>query len=178
MPLIVEDGTALDSAQSAVSVAEVRAWADARGIVVPSIGEPGDLTIQRALITSMDYLQSPEFCYRGRPVSETQGIPFPRKYFYYDDETLLADNVVPANFKTAQIRLSIAVMSGVDLMPTLSNSNTDYIVKEKVGPIEIEYASPTNYNGITQITAVDALLATLTGGDCCPDVGFLKVRRV
>jgi len=179
MALIVENGTGLDTAQSAVSVAEVRTWAGLRGITVPAVGAPGDLEIEQALIKAMDYLQSPnDFCYRGELLNATQGIPFPRKCLYFEDGSLLADNVVPNNFKTAQIRLALAVLSGIDLMPTISGNATDYVTEEKVGPIEIKYADPTKYNGRTTITAVDSLLASLLGGDCCPSANFLKVFRV
>lgn len=178
MALIVEDGTGMPTAQSAVSAADVRTWAGLRGISVPAVGAPGDLEIEQALIKGMDYLQSNEFCYRGQLKVADQGIPFPRSNFYYQDGTALADDVVPNNFKVAQIRLSIEVLNGVDLMPTLSGNPLDYVIKEKVGPLETEYADPTKFNGRATITAVESLLAPLTGGDCCPPVGFLQVYRV
>jgi hypothetical protein len=171
MTLIVEDGTGMDTAQSAVSAAQLRAWAELRGITVPSNDPAGDTLIEQALVDAMDYLQV-DICYRGELVNENQGIPFPRKCFVYENGSTLGDSVVPNNFKTAQIRLALEVLKGTVLMPTLSGNASDYVIKDKVGPIETEYADPTKFSGKPTFTAVEALLASLIGGDCCPAVGF------
>ena len=174
MALIIEDGTGKADAQSVATAEELRGYALLRGISVPSNDAEGTAKIEAALLDAMDYL-SIKPCFQGEPFLATQSLPFPRKNVYIRDVKQI-DAFMPAAFKTAQIRLALAVLSGVVLMPNISGRSADYVVKEKVGPLEVEYANPTQFNGTTTFTAVDLLLAPLLGGECC-ETGFLKVFR-
>lgn len=172
--LIIEDGTGKTDAQSYASADDVRAFAAARGLSVPSNDPAGTTQIENALVAAVDYLET-QVCYQGKKTSSLQALEWPRKGVYFDDEAY-PDNAIPRNLKTAQIRLAFEVLSGRDLMPTISGTAEDFVVKEKVGPIETEYADPTKFSGMATFTAVDSLLAPLLG-DKCRHSGFFQVYR-
>ena len=172
--LIIEDGTGKPDAQSYVDVAGFRAFAAARGIPVPSDDTEGNAKVEQSLIAAIDYLET-MVCFQGRKTKAEQALSWPRKGVYIDDE-LYPDNVIPADIKTAQMRLTVESINGIDLMPTISGNAADFVVKEKVGPIETEYADPTKFSGRATFTAVDALLAKWLGDKCRQGVSF-KVYR-
>jgi len=150
MPLIIEDGTGVVDANSYVTTDEFKTYALARGITVPS-----DAEIDVALLKAIDYLEIKP-CYAGYKINEEQSLAFPRDAF----------TGIPKNLKIAQIRLAIAVLEGVDLLPIISGNSSDYVIREKVGPIETEYASGSQFSGQATFIAVDALLAALIGDNC------------
>lgn len=170
MALEVEDGTGMIDSQSYVSVAELKAYATARLIVLPSLDSKA---IEAALLKAMDYLES-KVCFKGEIVLDAQALSWPRKYVIIDNKEFAID-AIPKKLKLAQILLAIESMNGVDLMPTLSAQ--DYVIKEKVGPLETEYADPSKVGLQRQFTAVDALLAGLIGSECGHG-GYLTVYRV
>jgi len=150
MPLIIEDGTGVVDANSYVSTEEYKTYAIARGIAVPSDDE-----IDAALIKAMDYLEIKP-CFAGYKIDDEQSLAFPRDAF----------TGIPKNLKIAQIRLAIAVIEGIELLPNISGNSIDYVIREKVGPIETEYASGSQFSGQATFVAVDALLAALIGDNC------------
>lgn len=172
MALEIEDGTGKANAQSVASAADLRAYADARGVVVPSDDSPGNALIEQALINAMDYL-SIKYEYQGEIYQENQALPFPRKNVVIKGVTQ-ANNYMPKEFKTAQIRLGLAVLDGTELLPNISGSASDYVIKEKVGPIETEYADPTKFDGTDRFTAIDSLLFPLL---IRQSIGALTVYR-
>lgn len=172
--LIIEDGTGKVDAQSYVTVDEVRAFAVARGLSVPSSDDAGNAQIETALVQAADYLET-NLCYQGKKASSLQALQWPRSGVYFDDECY-SKTAIPANLKTAQIRLALEVLKGIDLMPTISGTASDFVVKEKIGPIETEYANPSNYDGRATFTAVDALLASLLGLECRHSGSFTVYR--
>ena len=172
--LIIEDGTGKVDSQSYASADDVRAFATARGLPVPSSDDAGNTEIENVLVVAVDYLET-QVCYQGKKTSSLQALEWPRKGVYFDDEAY-PDNAIPRSLKTAQIRLVFEVLRGVDLMPTISGTAADFVVKEKVGPIETEYADPSKFDGKATFTAVDALLAPLLG-DKCRHSGFFQVYR-
>lgn len=173
--LIIEDGTGKSDAQSYVDVAGFRAFTAARGIPVPSDDAQGNAKIEQSLISAVDYLEITQ-CWQGQRTKAEQALSWPRKGVVINGASF-PDNAIPANLKTAQIRLALEVLNGVDLMPTISGNAADYVIKEKVGPIETEYANPTEFSGQATFTAVDALLAPLLGTACKNAFGSFGVFR-
>lgn len=165
MALVVEDGTGIVGANTYVSNAEFRAYALAREISVPSDDAPGNATLDSKLILAMDYLETiPKF--EGEPLYESQTLAFPRDAF----------EGIPKNLKLAQIQLTLAALAGIELIPNVSGKYSDYVIKEKVGPIETTYADPTKFGGATIFTAVDALLEGLLA-DSFSGISFQVYRR-
>lgn len=172
--LIVEDGTGVIGAQSYVQASDVRQYASARGIPVPSDTTEGNLQIEQKLITAIDYLES-DICYQGSKTEADQELSWPRSGVVIEGADY-PDNRIPKNLRLAQIRLSIEALNGVDLMPTISGNAEDYIVKEEVGPIKTEYADPTKFSGLATFTAIDALLKPLLGSKCASGFSFAVYR--
>lgn len=173
MTLIIEDGTVVPNANTYVNVAEVRAFASARGITVPAANPAGDTEIEQALITAMDYLQNTQ-CYQGSQYdSENQSLEWPRSGVYFDG-ALYSYAAIPKKLKEAQIRLALEVLAGVVILPNTVAS--DYVVEETVGPITTKYANPTSVGIAPNFPMIDALLLPLLGTNC--KHGFLNVYRV
>jgi len=169
MELIVEDGSGVVGANSYVSADDYLTWAAARGL--PELEQE---QVEIAAVQAVDYLQI-EVCYSGYRVDEEQALEYPRTSVYING-VLFADDAVPSQLKQAQMHLMSAVLSGVPLMPNVSGNAADYVVKEKVGPIETTFADATVFNGRTSFTAVERLLAPLLGRNCTGFGSFNVVR--
>jgi hypothetical protein len=170
--IVVEDGTGVANANSYQTVANARAYALQRGISLSA----NDDVVGAQLVNATDYLESLECEYQGKRTDcETpQALAWPRKCVVLCCEDF-PDNQIPKNLTAAQNTLVIAQHSGVNLFPNVGPS--DYVIREKVGPIETEYADPTKAGITTRITGVDALLGPLFGS--CGEVGVtLRTVRV
>src|SRR5690242_3202764 len=99
MTLIIEDGTGVPNANSYVNVADLRAFAAARGISVPSADSEGDAAIEVALINAMDYLQYVP-CYKGAQSDSEQALEWPRTGVYMNG-SLYNSAAIPKQLKEA-----------------------------------------------------------------------------
>lgn len=169
--ITVEDGSNVADANSFVTLAEVRAYATQRGATLPAADD--DLAVM--VIKACDYLEAQANRYQGEVANEGQSLQWPRIDVYIGgSETAVASNAIPKQLKSAQCATVIALAEGVDIMPNYSAS--DFVVREKVGPIETEYADPTKVGIVPTLTAVDSLLAPLFGSTA---TGFaLRTLRV
>lgn len=104
-----------------VTVAELNAYATARGIILA-------LDEELTLLKAMDYIEIQS--YWGDKTDETQVLEFPRN----------GDTVVPEKIKTAQIITAILIDGGEDMFPTSEQA----VKREKIDVIEIEYQDYTN----------------------------------
>lgn len=167
----VEDGSIVANANSYQAVADAQAYAEQRGI---DLGDDEDV-IGAWLINATDYLQQFECEYQGtRTDCANQALAWPRTGVVLCCEDFDA-NTIPANLKAAQNALVLAQKSGIVLFPNIGPA--DYVIREKVGPIETEYADPIKAGITTRITGVEALLQPLFGS--CGEVGLsLRTMRV
>lgn len=156
--ITVEDGSNVADANSFVTLAEVRAYAAQRGATLPVADD--DLAVM--VIKSCDYLEAQANRYQGQIANEGQSLQWPRiEVFIGGSETEFASNAIPKQLKAAQCATVIAIADGFDIMPNYTASN--FVVREKVGPIETEYADPTKVGIAPTLTAVEALLQPLFG---------------
>ena len=153
MTLIVEDGTGLADAESYVTIAEFKAYHNARGNDIESLE---NAIIEQLLRKATDYMIA---AYRqrwaGSRVNATQSLDFPRYnvptndvyYSYY-----LPNDTVPNEVKNACAELALKAIAG-DLMADL----TQGVVREKADVIEVEYDkfSPVQ----TRYSQIDAMLS-------------------
>lgn len=169
--IVVEDGSIVANANSYQTVAQARAYALQRGITL----DADDDVVGAQLINATDYLQQFECQYQGKRTDcENQLLAWPRTGVVLCCEDF-DPNTIPANLKAAQNTLVIAQKSGVVLFPNIGPA--DYVIREKVGPLETEYANPIEAGITTRITGVDALLASLFGS--CGESQFaLRTMRV
>lgn len=167
--IVVEDGTGAANANSYVRIQYARTYASNRGIVLPSDDE-----VAAMLIRSTDYLEAQECRYQGKRTSPTQALAWPRTGVFLNCDEV-PSNVIPKSLIAAQVQLAMAINAGFDLQPNVSPQ--DYVTREKVGPIETEYADPLAVGIMPTFTAANALLAPLFG-ECASNKFALRTIRV
>jgi hypothetical protein len=167
--IIVEDGSGVANANSYQTVPQARQYALNRGVELSN----DDDVVAGQLISGTDYLETFACDFQGSRSSSTQALQWPRidVKLYGDD---LPSNVIPNLLQSALNQLVIAQESGIDLQPNYSAN--DFVIKEKVGPLETVYADPLNVGLKPNLTAVDALLAPLFGQCASSGFGFKTVR--
>ena len=156
MPLIIEDGSIVTGANSYQTVAQMRAYALARGVTLSAV----DADVEVLSFQAMDYLEGKRAKYQGCKTSEDQALQWPREVVYIDCYEI-DNNVIPSELKNAQNQLVIEIHAGLTVLPT---SQQGFATKEKVGPIEVEFSEMLGTNVIPTMTAVEALLRPLY---CC-----------
>ncbi len=166
--IVVETGSVVTGANSYVSVADARLYAADRGVTLPV--DDDDLGVM--LIKAADYLETFACEYQGSKVSGlAQPLEWPRTgVSIHGDE--LPSTVIPRSLINAQLQAMFAVNSGVDLQPVVNAR--DYVIREKVGDLEVAYANPLSVGIKSQISAVESLLAPLFGS--CGASMFQTVR--
>ena len=173
MALVVEDGTGLANATSYDSLANLRAFALARGIELPA----DDAEAEVLAIDAMDYLEAHRARYQGSKTHPgVQALQWPRTGVVLDCSYSLPDNVIPTELKQAQGHLMIEAFSGTPLMPS---SDGRVVKREKVDVIEREFMTGKEM-GTSGVPApsfptVDALLAPLITA-CGGGFGLTTVR--
>jgi hypothetical protein len=149
MTLVIENGTNVANANSYTTLAEIRAYALARGVTLPAV----DATLEIAAIKAMDYLESIRAQYQGLKTYSTQALQWPRTGVWIDNVEFPSTSI-PKLLKDAQCQLCIELNNGIDIMPT----STGYGIKrEKVDLIETEY----DVNIGTSISYMRAVVALL-----------------
>ncbi|AHI60034.1 TPA: hypothetical protein NNT57_004622 [Salmonella enterica] len=157
--LVIEDGTGLANANTYVSVEETRNYALNRGVILSANDD--DVAVQ--LIKSADYLNSLECEFKSLRLNDSQALAFPR-----------IGLGVPDAVRKAQMQGVIEQANGFDLLPTISASN--YVTKEKVGDLEVQYADPIVAGVKPVFAAIDALLFSLMKKNCQTGGGFISIR--
>ena len=137
MALVVEDGSIVAGANSYITADEYRTWANARGIDVEA-----SQFLERSILRAMDYFEQLHFI--GNKANENQPLQWPRTEAlidgYYADAT-----EIPVQVKTA---LYEAIKVEIDGLSQL-NTEDRRTIKEKIGDIEIQYASNSESKTIT-----------------------------
>lgn len=159
MPLIVEDGTGIEDANTYIDLADARALATLRGIDLS--GDDAELSSQ--LVVAADRITSYEDRFTGRRATGIQGLSHPRKCSMRYGEAYPIDSI-PKELKLAQITLADYIASGFDVWAPI---DLEGVTREKVGPIETEYALAIASDGenpyFAQIEAIlDPLFAPMT----------------
>lgn len=150
MTIIVEDGTIVSGANSYASEAELSAFAAARNITLS-----GDYTTEQLLITAMDYIES--LYYKGVKLTYDQPLQWPRADVYIDGYYNSVDNI-PKELKNGLMQAAIAVDSGNNPLQVEPRKT----VREKVGELEVEYA--TGASSVVIDTKILSFLSKLLDG--------------
>jgi hypothetical protein len=142
MTIVVETGSGLDpTANSYASLAAVRAYAEARGILVSE----DDDALSAQMILGMDYLESYWKQYIGTQTQPAiQPLQWPR-----DGVCLygvpIANNVIPRALVEA---LSLLVVDQTMNGNTTERIAQPFIKSEKIGPITTEYSETVGIVGL------------------------------
>lgn len=143
-----ETGTGSASSTSYVSEADLTAYIAERGITLVNT-----ITDSELLIKAMDYLESQRFI--GDKGSKAQALQWPRWGASLDGYYIDTDEI-PLLLQEAQMEIAISIDGGVDPMATEARET----IKEKVGPIEVEYS--TSARAKEYLTAAETKLMKLT----------------
>ena len=115
--LIIEDGSIVTNANSFATDAELKAYANLRGVAVPAT-QPDR---EALLFLAMDYLFSVESSLQGRRTAQEQELPFPRIGSYVNGFYVASDEI-HKNVKNAQMELAIQAGAS-DLLINETTSN-------------------------------------------------------
>lgn len=149
MALEIEDGSGKTNSVSYASVAELDAYATARGITVTAAS---DAAKEAVLIVAMDYIESLNFI--GDKYTDAQALQWPRAYATLDNYYIDVDEI-PQLLKEAQIENALGIDAGVNPLANESRNT----IKEKVGDIEVTYSKGAYYQ--TQLKAAEAKVKKL-----------------
>lgn len=157
MALTVETGAGVPNANSYVSVDEIKAYAAARGLTLPT-----DPDVEKLAVEAFDFVESYRLRFQGKktnPDPSVQTAQFPRTGVVIDSWEVPTDHI-PKQLKDAQCQASCDAYDVGDLMP----AQVQGVKKEKVDVLEVEYAESTSADGMTlapSFPKVEALLAPL-----------------
>lgn len=176
MPLVIEDGTGVEGANSYITVDELRTFANDRGTPFPAALSPDTAnvaTFTPFLILACDYLESMRDKFRGFPAFQQQPLAWPRQDVWVEF-TLLDKAVIPQRIKNAQAALALQQLAGIALQPSQAGQGVGaipagpngailpitgaFITREKTDVLETQYSETlgTNYDPI--MPAVTAFL--------------------
>lgn len=186
MTIIVEDGSNVPNANSYLSLANIRTYASARGVTL----SPVDATLEPLVIKAMDYIESKREYYQGMKTYPTQSLQFPRSEILYSDyytgnvadtigimiECVRIDNdVIPQILKDILCQVTMAINAGVDFANYGQSQQS--IIKEKVGPLEVQYENGGYIVGQPEIDSIDEMFDVLFY-PCGNNDSFLRTVRV
>lgn len=123
MPIIIEDGTLVEGANSYISVQDLKDYAALRGITLPA-----DDQLTSKLILAMDYLDKYNPQWPGTPKGE---LGWPREGAGYEG--------IPTAVKKAQTILAVKAVQGTALFND-TTADTKVLKSKKVDVLEWEYA--------------------------------------
>jgi len=174
--ITVEDGTIVTDANSYVTIAEARSFADDRGITL----SVDDAVVSVELILAKDYLEGLRSEYQGVQTNQQvdgtekqQSLQWPRYGVYMNcSETMFDENSIPVELKNAQMQLCIEQFNGINLFPTYSGK---YVIDEMVGPLRTKYSEKLGSSSTVRMIAVENFLNPLFG-QC--STGRLRSTRI
>ena len=166
MALVIEDGSIVANANSYATLAAVRTYALTRGVTLSA----DDAVLEPQVLRAMDYIEHREDQYVGTIVVGTQALAWPRLNAYWR-RIELGDDEIPAPLLYGLYELTMAVHAGVNLLPTTTAS--DYVIRKKVGPMEVEYSDPLSVGIEAMLTAAEGWLSQLYSNS---GAGFVTVR--
>jgi len=159
MSLIIEDGTIILNANSMATVAEYRAYLLAIGI---DTSTDVDATVEQYLIGAMRFInQRYEPRLQGCRVSSIQTLCLPR-YYMLVRGFVLSNDVIPEDFKNAQILAAYKIKNGDDLSPDLIQGKSVTREKKKLDVLETETEWSENTNNpdeqLSKFTEIEEIL--------------------
>jgi len=166
--LIVEDGTGLPNADSYLSLADFKLYAESQAFDIAAMTDPQLEAALRRGTAAVDAMYRTRFT-GVRLTGYTQALEWPRSGgTYRPGGAAVPSNIVPVQIRnaTAQLAWREAVTPGSTQPDYVATSQ---VVRKKVDVIEIEYADTTKSdNGGApnqpMLTLVDGLLWPLLGG--------------
>lgn len=155
MALIIEDGSGLQNSQSYVTVAELNAFALARGVDLPAT----DPEKEALLVSASDFLQTLNFI--GRRLTREQALSWPREGVKIDGFAVAKDEI-PREVKEAQLQAAVDSLT-VPLLATQAAATRGAVLETSVeGAVSIKYAAPASTTQVGSIGPAGASLPRLS----------------
>lgn len=155
MALIVEDGQALEDAQSFASVADFDAYCTANALVMDPA--PDEAAKELLLARGTRYI---ELLYsqrmKGMKLTKEQALSYPRSGVSIDGFDV-AEDEIPQQLIDAVCEAAYRYFSG-ELIEDI-DANAGNIKREKIGPLETEYFAPAS--PLVRFRIIDLLMAKL-----------------
>lgn len=129
MALVQEDGSVVTGANTYVTLAEYKAWADDRGITYGT-----DAAVTQQIYRAMDYIESLRFI--GDKANENQPLQWPRLGAVVDGYEVDGTEI-PSQLKLAVYEAIKAEADGNSELAALDRRT----ISESVGDISVTYAS-------------------------------------
>lgn len=129
MALVVEDGSKVTGANTYITLAEFKAWADARGVNYSSDGH-----VTENILRAMDYIE--ELLFIGVKETRDQALQWPRVDVVIDGYALDVGEI-PKELKNAAYELVKAIIDGDNKLNPVERQ----VTKEKVDSLEVTYKS-------------------------------------
>lgn len=163
--IIVEDGSGVPNANSYGSVAEARAYAAERGIVLvgPTGATATDDEVAAMIIKGMDYIESKACEFQGSKSDCSQALQWPRKGVVICCEDFPSDQI-PKELKKSVFASVLVQNEGLVLQPNIQAS--DYVIEETVGPLTTKYSDPIKTGITPTFTALDSIMTPLFFASC------------
>lgn len=161
MPLVPEDGSNVTGANSYATVAQFKAWADARGFSY----DADDNVVEQHMLKAMDYIESKEDRFKGdRYYSAGQPLAFPRINICVNGVNM--NQAIPLQLQAAQYQLTLdseaAEAEGSSLFV---NTDGRTVTKERVeGAVEVNYSEAGGTGASPVFSKAEALLSPLMEG--------------
>lgn len=140
MALVIEDGSGVPGADSYATAAELANRAEAYGWTIPADTAGQEILLRRAA-EAMNALD-----WKGRRVSATQSLAWPREGVEVDGE-LLPDDMIPGPIQYGQMALAAEIHAD-DTDPPEQKQGA--VTREKVDVLEVEYAEVRNTGFVTR----------------------------
>lgn len=159
MAIVVEDGSIVDGANSYVTVAELQAYATARGVTI-------DGQAEKHLTQAMDYIEN--LIFKGYKKTQDQPLQWPRMDVFIDGYLWRSDEI-PNELKNGLMQCAIAIHEGNDPLQDAPRA----VQRQKVDVIEVEYA-PGASSVVINKKIMHMLKKLLVGGNGGNVVGVSK----
>lgn len=156
MPLIVEDGSGLATAQTYASVSTVTEYLTARGNATFTAATIA--AREAAVLRAMRYIEGNyRLRWKGRKVDIDQALAWPR-YEVQDENGYAVDAyVIPQALKDALAEAALRELTTTDsLRPDVDRTG---VTRERVGPLEVEYGPGASNLPVFKV--IDDLLSGL-----------------
>lgn len=159
--LTIETGSIVAGADSYATVAELRDYAQKRGVSVSA----DDAGVEVMLVKAMDWLEAQEPRFLGVRTNAGQPLSWPRSGVRrpggWDDYNPYS---IPPQLKAAQLALALASVT-TDLQPTRLPGEQGPITSEKLDGVgSTDYAEPVNRISQPVFAAAEGHLVTLVRG--------------
>jgi hypothetical protein len=190
MPLLIEDGTGVENANSYVTIDELRTFATDRGVAfpaapattVPPTIDPAIAVFTPFLIRACDYLESLRGQFYGYESTDTQTLAWPRAGVVINrrDWPTYGQGAIPTQLKSAQCQLVVEQLNGVTLFSTQAPSGVGSIpdgpdgaiaaadgrvlIRSKIDVIEDQWSDTQGTQTWPVMPAVDGFLRPLLQG--------------